>query len=81
MPDESTVTDALRNIKKGERVVYYTGSSLSECSKRVMLLVKQLNKDGDILLHLRRKTPPATAGMIDRRLGIGSFEYIAVGRR
>ena len=79
--ERERILDNLRTIRKGQKVVYFRGVNLRECSRDIVLRVQSLGKDLRIRVHHRRIAPPiGRGGQIDWTHGVGKFEYIAIGR-
>lgn len=72
----------LEDLAPGEVVVYHQGLNLTDCSKSMRDWVRDLHARKKVWLFQRRLTPPIkfTGGPVDYIQGVGSFQYLAVGR-
>lgn len=78
---ERDIIRALRRLRYGQTVAYFKGDvTLSKCSPRIVAEVQELYDKGRILLVQRRRLMPVAKGEIDWRHGVGSFDYLALGR-
>jgi hypothetical protein len=82
--DPNTVIPAVRELRKGEKVVYHTGFLDSDRGipnvRIIATEVFERARAGLVLLTQRRLGPPIFKGEVDWRNGVGpGFEYIATG--
>jgi len=82
--DPNKVIPAIRELKKGEKVVYHTGFLDSDRGvPNVRVIATEVFERARVgLIHLtqRRLGPPISNGQVDWRNGVGpGFEYIATG--
>ena len=70
----------LRNIRKGQKIVYFLGKNLAECPRDVVTQVRLLSVEDRIRTHLRRVSPPNSEdSLVNYTYGNGRFENIAIG--
>jgi hypothetical protein len=67
------ITTRLCTLEKGERYTFHVGRDFSSCDHNVRKIVNELQKNGSITTCQRRHEKPVSA------LGIGTFEFIAIG--
>lgn len=73
---------ALDNIQPGQSIIYHMGVTLVTCPDQIRSYVRFLHENNRIRLFQRRRERPhgGKDNHVDWDNGIGTFEYIAVGR-
>jgi hypothetical protein len=79
-PHTRDLLDALYKLRRGEKLVYVSGTLTTRSEQWLAKMARELYRAGTVTLVQRRLGPPTRDGKIDWHNGIGpGFDYIAIG--